>query len=382
MAIPEPAHHHTCLRRSRVRNRCNDRCQWRTRHSLVHARRQRSSWCNRRPERVGAVLRRTDHNHRGDHGASASTRRHHLDPARRSRLHPVDTGRTGAPVVERVQRGWRKQVPRGRRAGDLANGSDATFGRVVGNGGDWFELVVLEDLDLEGWTFEIWHLEDGLLERSAALEVVTGLGGLPVLAGTIVTISEDIPDDTSFDVAAGDWHINLQANANDDGFYFTPGITRGVCDQQRRHPDRDLRPERRPRRATHRRRNGARRVRQQRRGLQARRPTRQPRSRSTAPSTRTAPVRLGACQTCGPLARQRRIFPRCASCMGDVDCDGAISITDALLIAQYSVGTRTPKPRVARSNQQPKCCFLPPTSTTAGRSMSATRCSSPGARLG
>ena len=36
----------------------------------------------------------------------------------------------------------------GGAAGDTANGSDATFGRVAGNGGDWFELVVLDNLAL------------------------------------------------------------------------------------------------------------------------------------------------------------------------------------------------------------------------------------------
>ena len=40
-------------------------------------------------------------------------------------------------------------------------------------------------------------------------------------AGTILTVSEDIADDLSFDPSLDDWHINLQANSNGDGAYFT-----------------------------------------------------------------------------------------------------------------------------------------------------------------
>ena len=109
----------------------------------------------------------------------------------------------------------------GGAAGDIANGTDATFGRIAGNGGDWFELVALEDLDLRGWTFEVWHLDTGLLERSAALTVVNAAELASIRAGTIITVSEDIADDLSFNIATNDWHINLQANNANDGAYFT-----------------------------------------------------------------------------------------------------------------------------------------------------------------
>jgi len=105
--------------------------------------------------------------------------------------------------------------------GDVANGSDETFGRVAGNGGDWFELVVLEDIDISGWTFEVWHIDNTLLERSAALTVATGTDLGPLRRGTILTISEDIADDTSWDPRVNDWHINLQANNANEGAYFT-----------------------------------------------------------------------------------------------------------------------------------------------------------------
>lgn len=111
----------------------------------------------------------------------------------------------------------------GGSAGDVANGSDTFFGRVPGNGGDWFELVVLEDrLDLRGWTLQ---LRDGIDDSAASRESLVFADRVElaaVEAGTIITISEDLPDDLSFAPWNDDWHINLQANDDDDGAFFTP----------------------------------------------------------------------------------------------------------------------------------------------------------------
>ena len=53
---------------------------------------------------------------------------------------------------------------------DITNGSDATFGRVDNNGGDWFELVVIDDdLDIRGWTFEVWNIDNGIITNNATL---------------------------------------------------------------------------------------------------------------------------------------------------------------------------------------------------------------------
>jgi len=112
----------------------------------------------------------------------------------------------------------------GGSAGDVTNGSDLALGRVLGNGGDWIELVVLEEgADLRGYTFEISHLEDGVRSTSGSLTlrnraIFTGLH-----AGTIITISEDLPDDLSYNPPAGDWHINLQSNDQLDGAHITTG---------------------------------------------------------------------------------------------------------------------------------------------------------------
>ena len=100
--------------------------------------------------------------------------------------------------------------------------SDTFWGRVLGNGGDWFELVVVQDhLDLRGWQVVV---------RDQA-----GLGGdtqqtltftdNPVLAdlrsGTIVTVAADLASDVSYDPLAGDWWIHLRSGAAGDGLYIS-----------------------------------------------------------------------------------------------------------------------------------------------------------------
>ncbi len=93
----------------------------------------------------------------------------------------------------------------------LKNG-DAELGTSAGNGGDWLELLVLEDhLDLRGWRLEMrdlrqipWTLtftDDSLLED--------------LRAGTILTIAADLPEDPSYDPENGDWRFHLRASADD-----------------------------------------------------------------------------------------------------------------------------------------------------------------------
>lgn len=89
--------------------------------------------------------------------------------------------------------------------------SDSHFGRVMSNGGDWFELVVITDhVDMRGWKFDI-HV-DGAYRETLNLKN-HGIWS-DLRSGTIITISEDLPDDISYDPSAGDWWINVQANAD------------------------------------------------------------------------------------------------------------------------------------------------------------------------
>ena len=109
----------------------------------------------------------------------------------------------------------------GNTAADESGGraSDSYFGRIAGNGGDWFELVVITDhLDMRNWKFDIYS--NGLLDETLDL---TNHGIWSNLrSGTIITVSEDLPSDISYNPAAGDWWINVQANNGADGLCIEP----------------------------------------------------------------------------------------------------------------------------------------------------------------
>ncbi len=104
--------------------------------------------------------------------------------------------------------------------------SDSTFGRIVGNGGNWFELLVIGDgssstVDMRGWTLNWTEDEEvslgvtsaGTISLSndttwAAIEVGTLLTFIETSdAGGVAGIST--ATDTSFDSAADDWHMNF-----------------------------------------------------------------------------------------------------------------------------------------------------------------------------
>ncbi|MFZ5480011.1 MAG: MopE-related protein [Myxococcota bacterium] len=104
----------------------------------------------------------------------------------------------------------------------LAEGDDA-LGTLAGNGGDWIELVVIEDhLDVRGWRLV---MEDRAGERGEI-----ALADVPLLAdlraGTILTVAEDLPEDPAYAPDAGDWRFHLRAtpdgaHASSDGFDVT-----------------------------------------------------------------------------------------------------------------------------------------------------------------
>ena len=104
-----------------------------------------------------------------------------------------------------------------------AENQDTFWGQVEGNGGDWIELVVTADhLDIGGWELYITdHTGDAQLETSQTLEFVVDPALEDLRAGTIITISEELPDNLSFDPQAGDWWINIQAANTASGDYIT-----------------------------------------------------------------------------------------------------------------------------------------------------------------
>ena len=105
--------------------------------------------------------------------------------------------------------------------------ADSRLGRIQGNGGDWFELVVIEDhLDIRGWQ----------------LSIVDNGGGAQILnfsnsniwsdlrAGTLITVSENpittasgavIDEDIGYSPANNDWWINVVSGNAGSGQYIT-----------------------------------------------------------------------------------------------------------------------------------------------------------------
>jgi hypothetical protein len=101
---------------------------------------------------------------------------------------------------------------------DGGRASDSYFGRIEGNGGDWFELVVITDhLDMRNWKLDIY--EGGAF--SETLTLTSNAVWSDLRSGTIITVSEDVPTDVSYNPAAGDWWINVQANGSASGDYIT-----------------------------------------------------------------------------------------------------------------------------------------------------------------
>jgi hypothetical protein len=108
---------------------------------------------------------------------------------------------------------------------NLLDGGAATdpfWGAVAGNGGDWFELVVTEDnVDLRGLELIISDDTGGAGQDVESLFFSNDALWADVRSGTIITVSEDLADDVSYDPAAGDWWINVQAANNGSGTYVT-----------------------------------------------------------------------------------------------------------------------------------------------------------------
>ncbi len=101
---------------------------------------------------------------------------------------------------------------------DGGRASDSYFGRAPTNGGDWFELAVITDhLDMRNWKLDIY--EAGAFSETLTLTNHSIWSDLR--SGTIITVSEDVPSDISYNPAAGDWWINVQANGDANGAYIT-----------------------------------------------------------------------------------------------------------------------------------------------------------------
>jgi len=92
---------------------------------------------------------------------------------------------------------------------------DTFFGRILGNGGNWFELIVITDhLDMRGWSL-FWEEINVFKEGTIFLSDDPFWSDLR--AGTVLTFTElttaagGLDTDTSFDPCRGDWWINVNS---------------------------------------------------------------------------------------------------------------------------------------------------------------------------
>jgi len=106
--------------------------------------------------------------------------------------------------------------------------SDARLGRREGNGGDWFELVVITDhLDMRGWQIVISHrtgepVLPGPGETIYSLTLTAESVWADLRAGTIITIAEDIPSNAGrYRPEIGEWWINVRASNTTNGRYVS-----------------------------------------------------------------------------------------------------------------------------------------------------------------
>lgn len=108
---------------------------------------------------------------------------------------------------------WNAVDPEDWLGGEEGDGRDLSLGRVQGNGGDWLELLVTEDMDLRGWrlVMEDRNGPAGELRFSEDPRLSD------LKAGTILTIAEDMAEDSSYDPDGGDWRFHLRAGADGSG---------------------------------------------------------------------------------------------------------------------------------------------------------------------
>lgn len=103
----------------------------------------------------------------------------------------------------------------------LANSSsDPYWGRIAGNGGDWFELVVITDhLDMRGWTLT---LNDSSPDGPQTLTLTNDDLWSNLRSGTIITVSEELGNNVDdYEPALGKWWLNIKAADTTSGTYIT-----------------------------------------------------------------------------------------------------------------------------------------------------------------
>ncbi len=103
------------------------------------------------------------------------------------------------------------------------DGSDPFWGQRLGNGGDWFELVVITDhLDIRGWDLVIDNDVDSPDEEQFILTLAVDDVWADLRSGTIITVSQDLANNVAdYQPELGRWWINVRAADTTDGTYIT-----------------------------------------------------------------------------------------------------------------------------------------------------------------
>jgi hypothetical protein len=105
-------------------------------------------------------------------------------------------------------------------------GRDITFGSIFGNGGNWFELLVIDDhVDMRGWNL-VWHEDEQVNGETATGTLTLADNSIwsDLRSGTLLTFIETInaggedistATDISYDPSADDWwiHVSTQGEA-------------------------------------------------------------------------------------------------------------------------------------------------------------------------
>ncbi len=99
------------------------------------------------------------------------------------------------------------------------NGEDTFWGRVIGNGGDWFEMVVVQDhLDLRNWQLGIHDASGPDIQLSLTTHDIWA----NLRSGTILTVSEELRNNADeYQPVLGHWWLNVKAADDTDGTYIT-----------------------------------------------------------------------------------------------------------------------------------------------------------------
>ena len=115
----------------------------------------------------------------------------------------------------------------------LGNGrSDPYWGRVQGNGGDWFELVVTEDnLDLRGWQITVSDDTGGANQELFDIVFTDNDRWSDLRAGSLFTVSDELATDLTYFPPGGDWWINAnipEVNVSNRNWQITVRDDQGV----------------------------------------------------------------------------------------------------------------------------------------------------------